>query len=154
MSYDSLCLVIAPLQSPLHCWRLSTVHFCCLFWYDSYLPVITADITGRAHCWMYVRITAQRIFTYSLSQQNPHNRLILSHILEASSLLLFIVPTSRVLWYAPRRSETPIVGSTVDRSSSMMTQKLSLITTTTNLSQRKCINQILPQSTRVFLLFC
>ena len=36
----------------------------------------------------------------------------------------------------------------------MMTQKLSLITTTTNLSQRKCINQILPQSTQVFLFFC
>ena len=35
-----------------------------------------------------------------------------------------------------------------------MTQKLSLITTTTNLSQRKCINQILPQSTQVFLLSC
>jgi hypothetical protein len=107
MSYDSLCLVIAPLQSPLHCWRLSTVHVCCLFWYDSYLPVITADITGRAHCWMYVRITARsyiHIFTVTTKPAQPTN--IIAYPGSKFPSPFCIVPTSRVLWYAPRRSET------------------------------------------------
>ena len=88
------------------------------------------------------------MFTYLLSQQHPHNRLILSHFWKQ---LLFSVSTSGGFFYARPLGDqgTSIVKSTVDPTRKIA-QILSFITTTTNLCQQNQLNPFSTHSIQVW----